>query len=158
MRLFLCTAVSLVVLSLTDTAARSEENKLPAAAENILRKAAQIELLSIDPGDGKAPPAADGFHGYKILGKTTLKADAGNALVAAFLKGMEGKIDPAKCFEPPHGIRATHDGKTVALVICFACSQFDVYAPAGRTRLLIGTAPAPVFDKVLDAASIPRAK
>jgi hypothetical protein len=151
---------ALTVICLATACARSDENKLPADAQTILDKAEQIELLSIDPQRSDKDGPKDAFHGHKVLGKTTVKGDARKELVEAFVKGMEGKIDPAKCFNPRHGIRATHEGKTVDLVICFECAQFEVYLGTDEKakHLLVNKSPEPAFDKVLKDAGIPKAK
>jgi len=84
-------------------------------------------------------------------------APYGARLAGAFLKGMEGKISPARCFTPRRASAQAHDGKTLELVICFECSQFDVYVAPGEMgkRLLVSKAPEPIFDKVLrDAGSL----
>ena len=152
--LFAATAVCLAT-----GPAGSADNKLPESARTVLQNATELELYSIDfahPDKEKT-----GFHDLKAVGKTTVKdAEARKKLVSEFLKGMEGKIDPARCFNPRHGIRATHDGKTVDLVICFECAQFDLYEPGSDkpTRLLIGKGPEPTFDKVLRDAGVPKPK
>jgi hypothetical protein len=135
------------------------QNALPAGALAILNQAKELELLSLDPGSEKEP-VKNGFHGYKVLGSTLIKeADRRKQLVQALTAGMAQKANPARCFSPRHGIRASHDGKTVTLVICFECSQLDVYeAPAGARRLLISTSPEPVLDRMLKDAGIPKAK
>ena len=72
---------------------------------------------------------------------------------------MKGDIIEKKCFNPRHGIRATHDGKTVELVICFECSSFDIYSGSEGSvektkHLLVGKSPEATFNKVLkDAGS-----
>ena len=72
---------------------------------------------------------------------------------------MRGTINPAKCFLPRHGIRATHQGKIVKLVICFQCRRLLVYDSAGKTTQgLVGRSPEGLFDKVLAEAKIPKAK
>ena len=159
MRRVIPAACSLAAACLVVTAVRGADNKLPEEARNVLEKAGQWEVLSLDPVQPKEKPA-DGFHGYKVLGKTTVKGDVQKELVAALLKGMEGDIKPAKCFDPRHGIRATHEGKTVELVICFQCAQFNVYVGADGEgkHLLIGKGPEPALDKVLKDAGIPKAK
>ena len=88
------------------------------------------------------------------------EADARKNLVAAFEKGVaDNKGIAAKCFNPRHGIRVTQDGKTADFVICFECSQFDVYSgPEGKVEkgkhLLVGKSPEATFNKVLkDAGS-----
>lgn len=159
MKPFLSVACSLALVCLVASAARCEENQLPAAARTILQKAAQFELLSLDPAPEKDKSRL-GFHGYRVLGKTAVKDVVQKKLVEAFLKGTEGDIAPAKCFDPRHGIRATHDGKTVELVICFECSQFKLYVGSEEAdeALLVGKTPEPVFDKVLKDAGIPKAR
>lgn len=159
MKPFLRAVLSLALACLVAGAARGQDNKLPDVAKNILEKAGQLELLSIDPRTEKEAPKG-GFHGYKVLGRTTLKGEAQKKVVAALLKGMEGKIDPAKCFDPRHGIAATHEGNSVELVICFECSQLYVHVTSekGAKKLLIGNGPEPLLDKILKDAGIPRAK
>jgi len=150
---------SLALLCFVATPARSEDNRLPEEAASILGKAKQFELLSLDPASGSDKPTGS-FRGYRVLGKTTVNDRARKDLAQAFLKGMEGKIDPKRCFKPRHGVRATHDGKTIELVICFECTQFDVYVGSAEKgqRLLVSMRPEPVFDKVLKDAGISKAK
>jgi hypothetical protein len=136
-----------------------KDNKLPESVLKVLQNATEFELYSIDfahEDKGKT-----GFHDLKSVGKTTVKdADTRKKLVAEFVKGLEGEITPARCFNPRHGIRATHDGKTVDLVICFECAQFKLYeGKDGEPKtLLIGKGPEPAFDKVLKDAGVPKPK
>ena len=96
----------------------------------------------------------------KAVGKTTVKdAEARKKVVSEFLKGMEGKIDPARCFNPRHGIRATHDGKTVDLVICFECLQVKSFAgDKDGPSYLTTRSPQPTLDQVLTDAKVPLPK
>ena len=127
----------------------------------VLEGAEQFELLSINP-DRRAPKASDNFHGWNVLGRTTVKdANIRKKLVAAFRKGVEendGVV--AACFNPRHGIRATFEGKSVDLVICFECFQTEVYAGgfSSERKLLNTNSPEPAFDGVLKAASVPLAR
>lgn len=147
------------VTALTAGPGCSADNKLPESARKVLENATEFELYSIDfahPDKEKT-----GFHDLKVVGKTTVKdADVRKKLVAEFVKGLDGTPFPSKCFNPRHGIRATHDGKTVDLVICFECAQFDVYGTDGAEpkRLLIGKGPEPAFDKVLQDAGVAKPK
>lgn len=155
-------AVALLALATAPAATadndKDKENKLSPAALKVLQSATEFELYSIDPGhtDEKA-----GFHKVKIVGKTAVKdADTRNKLVSELTKAMEGDIKPARCFNPRHGIRAAHDGKTVDLVICFECSQFYVYEGKAEpsAHLLIGKGAEPALDKVLKDAGVPKPK
>jgi hypothetical protein len=63
-----------------------------------------------------------------------------------------------KCFEPRHGVRAMAGGKTVDLVICFACSEVQVWSDDGKDLeglALIGDSAQAAFDKVLTDAKVP---
>src|SRR5262249_37945696 len=105
--------VSLVTFGISaDSADKEKENKVPDDARLIVEKAEEIELLSIDPARPVEKPKTD-FHGWKVLGKTVIKdAEVRKKLVAAMKKGVEEtKGQVAICFNPRHGIRASHDGK-----------------------------------------------
>jgi hypothetical protein len=132
---------------------------LPPEALKALDQAKALELYSLDPGPTKEKPA-DAFHGFKVLGKTTVKADeARKALAAAVLKGVadsDGSV--ADCFEPRHGVRAVYDGKTYDFVICFHCAQIELYA--GDKQLATtptAATPEPALDKLLKDAGVPLA-
>ena len=159
MRLMCALVFAAVALMALPSRSPAKDNKLPADVMDILSKADQIELLSLDP-NSDGDKSKDAFHEYKVLGKTAVKdTEARKKLVESLTKGMEGEIRPAKCFNPRHGIRATHDGKTVELVICFECHQFGLYSGAGEvTGFLVDKSPEPAFDKVLKDAGIPKAK
>ena len=142
------------------------KNRLAPEVLEILKKADHFELFSCDPEfrENKDKGKEDnGFHGFKVLGGIPIKSEKQRQmLVEALVAGMaEKNIMPAKCFIPRHGIRASAGKKQVDLVICFECSQLDVYLipdDTQRKRLLIGRSPAGVFNKVLREAKIPMAK
>jgi hypothetical protein len=141
------------------TQVAAQENKIPDQAGEILEKASQFELLSIGHGPTPKNPTED-FHGWPVIGKTTVKdPDTRNRLVAALDKGVEeNKGDSMKCFNPRHGIRVTHDGKTADFVICFECFQVMVYVTGEKEqRFLITASPAPVFNQTLQQAKVPLA-
>jgi len=152
-------AISMAGICCLANPASGEDNALPEGVLKILFKAEKLELLSLHPEPEKKKPK-DHFHGYTVLGKTAIQDVAvRKKLVESFTKGMEGTITPAKCFEPRHGIRITQDGKTVDLVICFACSQFYVHDASGKvTKYLVNATPEPLLDKELKDAGIPKAK
>jgi hypothetical protein len=127
------------------------------SVKEILEKADTFELYSLDPGPRKV---AGGFHGWKVLGKTPVKdAAARKRILAAVYKGLadsDGTV--ANCFNPRHGIRATHKGKTVDLVICFECLQVQFHAGKEQATELTTASPQPTLDKVLKDAGVPLAK
>ena len=113
-------------------------NKIPDDLQTMLEKAEQFELLSISPYPPKEKPA-DAFHGWEVLGKTTVKdAEVRKKLVAAFKKGVEANAGiTADCFSPRHGIRVTRDGKTADFVICFECRRLRQKSIFGETVVKI---------------------
>ena len=137
-----------------------QKNKIPDQAREIIEKAAHFELLSIGYGPSAKNPPED-FHGWKVIGKTTINdLEVRKRLIAALEKGVEeNKGDAMKCFDPRHGIRVTRDGVTADFVICFQCFQAIVYMTGGKEqRFLITDSPAPLFNQTLRDAKIPLAR
>jgi hypothetical protein len=154
-RSFLFTLFALVMVSATVSA-----DTIPVELQALLEKAEQFELLSLNPNFAQEKPK-DGFHGWQVLGKTTVTdAEARKNLVAAFKKGVgENKGIAAACFNPRHGIRVTQDGKTTDFVVCFECAQVQVFAGDNQGKgFLITSSPQPVFDGVLKEANVPLAE
>jgi hypothetical protein len=133
-----------------------QPNKIPDATREIFEKAEEFELISLNPDSFKLKPE-EGFHGFEILGKTVVKnTERRKKLVSAFEKGVEESIGTsALCFNPRHGIRVTHNKKTVDFVICFECLQVAVFLGEKREMVLIADSPQPIFDQALRDAGVP---
>src|SRR4051812_29507691 len=134
--------------------------EITADARAALEKAGEWELYSLDPKRQTDPPK-DAFHGWKVLGKTTVNdADARKKLLAALEKGAKDNDGiAAACFNPRHGIRVKAGDKTIDLVICFECFSATVYTGEERTGSFLTTAsPQPALDKVLTDAKVPLPK
>lgn len=155
MRLASLVSVFALVVLLQPARAADKENKLPDEVQAVLDKADEVEVLSLDPDKPKDKPKDD-FHGYKVLGKTTVKKDDKKAVVEAICKGIaDSGLKTALCFNPRHGLRATHDGKTVELVICFECLFVEVFPGDRCSNVRTTSTPQKVFDKVLTDAKVP---
>jgi uncharacterized protein (TIGR03067 family) len=135
---------------------KGAEQRLPEEAQKALEGAEELDLYSLDPTPGAK--AKDEFHGWKVLGKTTLSKDDAQAAAAALVKGVadsDGTV--ASCFNPRHGIRATGaDGAVYDFVISFECLQVRVYA--GSKKLLgalTAESPQQTLDKLLKDARVP---
>ncbi len=70
-RISACISAIAITLSI-GLHALAEKNTLPVRAKEILHKAEEFELLSLDP-DWSKPKAKDDFHGHRVLGKTVVK-------------------------------------------------------------------------------------
>jgi hypothetical protein len=147
---------SLVFMVLALLGPGLEDSKFPQAYRDVLEKADQFELLSLNP-EPQQEKSKDDFHGWKVLGKTTVKDEATRKkLIAAFKKGVadnDGRA--AKCFNPRHGIRASHDGKTADFVICFECLQVSAFMGDKQSNFLTTESPASAFNEALKDAKVP---
>jgi hypothetical protein len=144
------------------TGAPSLADDKPASKDlkALFEKAEAIEVYSLDPSDDKKEvDPSKGFHGWKILGKTTVKdAKVRKKLIEAVYKGLaESDGTAAKCFMPRHGLRATSDGKTADVVICFECLQMEFFAGDKKTTETTTRSPEKVLDEVLTTAGVPLA-
>ena len=123
------------------------------------KKATQFDLYSLEPEPEGKIAKEKLFHGWLVLGKTTVK-DAKTR--KELFDALQEEADKApKCFDPRHGIRATHGGKTVDLVICFHCGHIYIYLDGKDERAdsqTVSRDSQPAFDKVLKAAKVPLAK
>jgi hypothetical protein len=141
-------------------AEEKKENQLPDKAKTILEKAEKFELFSLDPesfGFNKKVPGS--FHGWKILGNTTLEeAKLRKEIVESLKEGIsKQKGAPKKCFDPRHGIRASVDGKSVDILICFECGWIYVYYDQDEQHSeVVHTTgkPQETFDRILKDAKV----
>jgi hypothetical protein len=148
-----CAAVAAVGFGAAVTGQDKPGKPLPEAVVAVLEKAGEVTVYSLAGEVGKG----DGeWHGAKVLGKTAVKGDDRKAVVAATAKAVAEGGQPARCFIPRHGVEATHDGKTVALVICFECGHVYVYEGDKRTHALtISPSAQKALSDVLTAAKVP---
>jgi ketosteroid isomerase-like protein len=141
-------------------------NKIPAKAQELLDGAEELELYSLDPQeslDERKRDPKSGFHGYKVLGKTTVKdATTRKKLVASLKQGVDDNYGAVagNCFDPRHGIQVTHKDMTMDFVICFQCSWVYMYESDKDQNgsFMITPTPQADFDKVLSDAKVPLAK
>ncbi|QDT95823.1 hypothetical protein [Gimesia aquarii] len=133
------------------------KNQLPTEASNALHNATTFELFSLDPNQRDQKPGVDMFHGWKILGSVEVSDSATrNTLLNALDAGIaENDGTVAACFEPRHGIRVEYDGKQHDFVICFQCYSGKWYTDGKESEgYTLTDSPKPVFDRVLQAASV----
>ncbi|TWT66651.1 hypothetical protein [Allorhodopirellula solitaria] len=122
-----------------------------------LRDATSLELYSLDPTERTDFDKTTGFHGWKVLGKTTVKdaktlSNLTDALAAGIAEN-DGMV--SACFDPRHGIRVSVDGQQVDYVICFHCYSARWYTDGDQNVGFLTTgSPQPVFDRVLRDASV----
>jgi hypothetical protein len=126
---------------------------VPSATWDVLDGADEWELYSLFP-DSHNSDLPERFGVWPVLGKTTVRDPAvlrrlRRALAAATPRYEV--LNGASCFWPRHGIRATHDGRTVELAICFECQH--IYDGNGE-HSGVGPEAQPAFDAVLREAGV----
>lgn len=95
--------------------------------------------------------------GYTILGSVALDPNQRVALLTALYRGIaEGPDYSAECFEPRHVLAI--DGIDEVLVICFECNKLLVWNGEPIDTVSLSTAQRDHFNRVLDAAKIPRSQ
>jgi hypothetical protein len=146
----------LFTFTLAGRAQDKEANKLPDAVRTALEKAGELEVYSLNGETNDK----DGWHGSKVLGKTTVKKENATKLASALAKGVSEGDRGARCFIPRHGVRATYDGKTYDLVICFECGWVYIYTDKSDKPkvLMIANSPSGALNKILTDAKIPLTK
>lgn len=154
--LLIVSAIGLVPLTGCKTS--GPPNLIPSEAAAALDSSPTFELLSLEPKESQGN--GDGyFHGWKVLGKTTVEDRA--RIVTALRKGVP-KYDSgvrAACFWPRHGIRVSHEGTTYDFVICFECLAAGVYADGNEAGgFVVQSSPQPAFDAELSQGGVPLAK
>jgi hypothetical protein len=150
----LCVAVA-AALVLAAGAVRADD-KLPDAARMALEKADQIDVLSLDPEGAEKTNGA--FHEYKVLSKATVKdADALKDIATAVEKGVADGGPIAKCFEPRHGLHVVAKDKTYDFLICYQCSQIQVFTGSAEpVTVATSSASKATLDKALKSGEAPK--
>ena len=130
MRAFLIiwTTFAMAVIVASARADQEPDNVIPVDFEAALEHAEEAYLVSID-----RPKESRGFElpkldEYVVLGQTKLSIEDRGRLAEELrlaVKDWEGAA--AGCFKPRHRLRLIHHGATYEFVVCFECSNAELY-------------------------------
>jgi hypothetical protein len=143
----------IAVAAMAFVGAARREGKIPDAARAAIEKADKIQVMALDPRGGD--DSKDAFHDYKVLARATVTDDdARKDVVAAVEKGVAEGGPIAKCFEPRHGLRVVYKRKIYDFVICYQCSQIEIFAADEEEPDVVATSDASraALDKALKDA------
>jgi hypothetical protein len=96
----------------------------------------ELTLYSLDPsqvmkelGERVFPKDREVLYDCPVLGQVKITdPEKRRGIIAAIKRDMhDGFPNQAKCFYPRHLLRIVKDGKSVDLVICFQCHNYEVY-------------------------------
>jgi len=103
---------------------------LPPKVREVLEKAEKFEVLAElrkDDESDDEPLSVNPNRIVKIAGEKDKQE-----ILEAFYHDASIENSPAICYEPRHSIKATYQGKTVEVEICFSCSRFIVRGDFGK--------------------------
>jgi hypothetical protein len=109
------------------------EAGVAAADRAVLAAPEALELFALSPfpsaGEEPLAPDEEGFHGYRVLGRTRVHdAEARAELLGLVRRGIDASDGAgAACFLPRHGLRAERGGSAVDLVLCYECLRARIY-------------------------------
>lgn len=132
--------------------------ELPAPLQATLEKGGEFHLFSLRPARVEKTDGALHFHGWEVIGRTSVRDEAQRKkLVAALKTGVEENQGiGAACFRPRHGIRITEQGKTTDFIICFECFQVQVVVDGlPQKAVLVTRTPESSFNEALKQAKLP---
>ncbi|HEY2413416.1 MAG TPA: hypothetical protein VGI40_14285 [Pirellulaceae bacterium] len=133
-----------------------EKRRLSEDVRHVLDNADRLELFSIGvPRAGAPALPTESFQTCTLLGKALIiDAPERKELLAALYKGIEESNGPANCFEPGFGLRATTNGETAELLICFECLQINVTFHGEARKLYTSDSPLEKFNAALTRAGV----
>jgi hypothetical protein len=131
-----------------------ELRKHLAAIQAFLENADQVEAFRLNPKKAKQPEQKGGafFHSYKVLRHVQVKkVDDRKAIAKALGAALHwNPLRQALCFNPRHGVRASHGGRSLDLVICLECSIIYLYeADKFQDNLTVTAKTCEPLDRVL---------
>lgn len=106
------------------------DESLPLQVREILEKAENFEVLAEVRGKDEYDGEGTTFEPNRIAEITD--EDDKKEILETFYKDASTKDSPANCYEPHHSIRATYQGKTIKVEICFSCAKFYVKSEFGN--------------------------
>jgi hypothetical protein len=133
-----------------------DESTILSATNDPSRK---IVLYSLDPSKGESNDDTQGvlFHGWPVLGKIELDADQQRGVMDSVQAAIQTPgVVSKKCFDPRHGLQVTSEGHTIDYVICFACSNIEIYKDDKRFKYsTISPEPSVLLNQILTQNAVP---
>jgi hypothetical protein len=133
------------------------KTKLERNYVKILENAETLEVLSLSP-DEVAGKNDREVYGYKLLGQIGVKdKGARRNLLSVIYQSVNEGTTSDWCFEPRHVVRASAAGKSIDLLICFACDSMHVHEDneEGYLHYPISKRAKEMINRILTDAGIP---
>ena len=139
-----------------DDSALPVDGAVPALAS--LGEATIYEVLALNPNRDPAASATSGFHGYQVLGRTSVDETADRATINRAVREWtrpEPGVAKGCVFMPRHGLHVVTANQAVDLVVCFACHDAQLYVDeAAAEQIWTTELPKQTLDRIIDAAGL----
>jgi hypothetical protein len=147
-------AIALILFGVTARGFAASPGVLPTELRHALKSATSAELYSLEPLS--THENAPRFHGFEILGRTSLNAVDTRIATAAFTKAIEaGNGNTPDCFDPRHALRIVSGGHPYDFVLCYACDQLDAYKDDKPVASLSAAGSPKALNKLLEEHHVP---
>ncbi|MCH2134187.1 MAG: hypothetical protein MK116_10595 [Phycisphaerales bacterium] len=147
---------ALVIMMITAAGTTSCDSNQSNVSASDPRLQGTFTLYRLDgdryPGD-PVPEGAVLMHGWPILQSCPIDSTATRQeLIQALDDGIaNGGGVPVDCFNPRHAIRIEAGDTTTDYMICFQCSNYDIWTNDRKTGGgLMSSSPKSTFNRVLD--------
>ena len=100
------------------------DESLPPDIRSVLERSTSFEVYAEINKDERSETDTRTFEANVISVITTETQK--KTILEALYHDAAREDSPAACYEPHHSIRATFEGKTIEVEICFDCAQFVV--------------------------------
>ena len=100
------------------------DESVPIEARRILEAAESFEVFAEINKDETSETDSRTFVPNRVVRVRTEKQK--REILEAFYFDAAHEDSPAVCYEPHHSLKATANGKTVEIEICYDCSRFEV--------------------------------
>ncbi|MEP7075525.1 MAG: hypothetical protein ABI878_06910 [Acidobacteriota bacterium] len=131
---------------LTRNQQKDLDSTLPLKVRQILEKAEYLEVQGLSSEDKV------GIGWYPDVDVALPVGPRRAGLLKSFYFDASAGPNPSACFLPRHGLKATYNGKTVEVIICFQCHLFTVRGDLGEFDggvYMGGSASHHLFEEIL---------
>ncbi len=115
------------VTPLTSAQEKELDATLPPKIREVLERAEVLHVLGLSSED----KAGIGWY-PDVRAELRIGRERSELLKSFFFDASAGPNPSASCFIPRHGLKATHKGKTVEVIICYQCHLFSVEGDFGE--------------------------
>ena len=146
----------------TESAPESTENDgASRTLPDFPKSPTALTLYAVDFRDEENPdePKNDGKErlvNYLVLGKVEVRDTAKReSIMGAIKQALREPAEPAKCFDPRHGLKIVDEKGVTEMVICFECFQFtSTGAHRSEKWETISATPQELLNSILKEAGI----